>query len=95
MTPTEAIKMSRKRYTEEQIVTILRESAAGAKTDELCELRGLPAVITSDNGSEFTCRAMDEWAHRNKVKLDFIRPGKPVENGYGSRTTTRSRRTAR
>lgn len=24
---------------------------------------------------------MDSWAYRNKVHLDFIRPGKPVENG--------------
>lgn len=28
--------MARKRYTEEQIVNILKESAAGAKTEELC-----------------------------------------------------------
>ena len=25
---------------------------------------------------------MDEWAYRNGVKLNFIRPGKPVENAY-------------
>jgi putative transposase len=25
---------------------------------------------------------VDEWAHRNGVKLDFIRPGKPIENAY-------------
>lgn len=35
--------MARKRYTEEQIVTILRESAAGAKTDELCRKYGVSA----------------------------------------------------
>lgn len=33
--------MARKRYTEEQIVTILKESAAGAKTDELCRKYGV------------------------------------------------------
>lgn len=43
---------------------------------------GLPRVITTDNGTEFTSRAVDEWAHRNNVKLDFIHPGKPIENGY-------------
>lgn len=43
---------------------------------------GLPRVITTDNGTEFTSRAVDEWAHRNGVKLDYIRPGKPVENAY-------------
>ncbi len=25
---------------------------------------------------------MDHWAYSNEVHLDFIRPGKPVENGY-------------
>ena len=25
---------------------------------------------------------MDSWAYRNKVQLDFIRPGKPVENAF-------------
>ena len=35
-----------------------------------------------DNGPEFSGRALDEWAHHNGVKLDFIRPGKPVENAY-------------
>ena len=38
--------------------------------------------ITVDNGSEFASRAMDEWAYRYGILLDFIRPGKPVENGY-------------
>ena len=53
-----------------------------ALLDQVAELRSYPEVITCDNGSEFTCRAMDEWAHRRRVKLDFIRPGKPVENAY-------------
>jgi putative transposase len=44
--------------------------------------RGLPTAITVDNGSEFASRAMDAWAYRNGVKLDFIRPGKPVENAF-------------
>lgn len=35
-----------------------------------------------DNGTEFASRAMDLWAYANSVHLDFIRPGRPVENGY-------------
>ena len=50
--------------------------------DRLITLRGAPGSITSDNGSEFTGKAMDLWAHLAGVKLNFIRPGKPVENGY-------------
>ena len=50
--------------------------------ERLAETRGLPEVITIDNGPEFAGRALDEWAYRNRVKLNFIRPGKPIENAY-------------
>jgi putative transposase len=53
-----------------------------AVLERLAKEHGLPRVITTDNGTEFTSRAVDEWAHRNGVKLDFIRPGKPIENAY-------------
>ena len=41
-----------------------------------------PASITVDHGSEFTSKALEDWAWRRGVKLDFIRPGKPMENGH-------------
>ena len=44
--------------------------------------RGVPEVISVDNGSEFTSRVLDEWAYLRGVKLHFIRPGKPSENGH-------------
>lgn len=50
--------------------------------DRLVNQGQKPKIITVDNGPEFSGRALDEWAHRNGVKLDFIRPGKPVENAY-------------
>jgi putative transposase len=40
-----------------------------------------PRSITVDHGTEFQSRALEEWAYRRGVQLDFIRPGKPVENG--------------
>ena len=43
---------------------------------------GSPASITVDHGTEFTSRALEAWAWARSVKLDFIRPGKPMENGY-------------
>lgn len=43
---------------------------------------GLPKVIKVDNGSEFISKAMDEWAYRNTVKLEFSRPGKPTDNAF-------------
>jgi len=44
--------------------------------------RHAPQAITVDNGSEFVSRAMDAWAYAHDVRLDFIRPGKPVENAF-------------
>ena len=35
-----------------------------------------------ENGPEFAGKAMDEWAYRRGVELNFIRPGKPVENAF-------------
>jgi len=50
--------------------------------DRLADIRGLPATITIDNGPEFAGKALDEWAYRRSVKLNFIRPGKPIDNAY-------------
>lgn len=50
--------------------------------EELSKRRPLPKAITVDNGTEFTSKALDEWAYRRGVQLDFIRPGKPVENAF-------------
>lgn len=39
-----------------------------------------PNVIQVDNGPEFVSRALEAWAYRNGVTLDFSRPGKPTDN---------------
>ena len=44
--------------------------------------RGVPAHIRSDNGPEFTARAVRQWLLRVGVKTLFIEPGSPWENGY-------------
>ena len=38
--------------------------------------------ITVDHGTEFMSRALEDWAYQRGVQLDFIRPGKPVENAF-------------
>ena len=50
--------------------------------DQICYQRGRPAVIRSDNGPEFVGKAMLNWAHRNRVTLRPIEPGKPNQNAY-------------
>ena len=73
-------------FTRESPAILADHSIPGGKVVEVLErLAGLgikPRCITVDNGSEFSGRSLDEWAHRHGVKLDFIRPGKPVENAY-------------
>ena len=73
-------------YTRECLCAYADRSQSGEKVvvhmRRLAALRGLPESITTDNGGEFAGRAMETWAYQNHVKLDLIRPGKPVENGY-------------
>jgi putative transposase len=73
-------------FTRESPVIEVDLSLPGARVaqvlDRVARRRGLPRSIRVDNGPEFTGRALDEWAHRRGVKLEFIRPGKPVENAF-------------
>jgi len=45
-------------------------------------MRGLPDHIIVDNGPEFISNALDAWAFERGIKLQFILPGKPVNNAY-------------
>jgi putative transposase len=73
-------------YSRECPVIEVDTSLGGARVvsvlERLADIRGLPEVITIDNGPEFAGKALDEWAYRRSVKLNFIRPGKPIENAY-------------
>lgn len=50
--------------------------------DQLLLRHGTPKQITLDNGPEFTGHVLDVWAYEHDVVLDFIEPGKPMQNGY-------------
>ena len=50
--------------------------------DRVAATRGYPEVIVVDNGPEFRGREMDAWACRKGVRLHFIDPGKPMQNGF-------------
>jgi putative transposase len=50
--------------------------------ERLALSRGLPETIVVGNGSEFAGTVLDAWAVRHSVHLDFIDPGKPVQNAY-------------
>ena len=73
-------------YSRESPAIEMDTSIPGARVvrvlDRLKETKGLPKVILTDNGPEFISKALDEWAYMNRVKLDFIDPGKPVQNAF-------------
>jgi putative transposase len=43
--------------------------------------RGYPDMLVLDNGPELRGRELDRWAHEHGVRLFFIDPGKPMQNG--------------
>lgn len=72
--------------THEVVATVAEHSMGGDHLvrilDEVCAGRGKPGIIRTDNGPEFTGRAMLTWAYRMGVTLKLIEPGKPNQNAY-------------
>jgi putative transposase len=62
--------------------TALSGEKVAAALDKIVTRRGAPRSITVNNGTEFVSKAMEHRPYLNGVHLDFIRPGRPVENGY-------------
>lgn len=50
--------------------------------DGIAAFRGYPKAVRTDQGPEFTGKALDQWAYQNSVQLKLIQPGKPMQNGY-------------
>ena len=56
--------------------------SAARITEFLDALRALPMTLVCDNGPEFTSQHLDQWADARSITLQFIRPGKPIENCF-------------
>jgi putative transposase len=59
--------------TGDQVVAVL---------ERLKRTTGVPQRIAVDNGPEFISKALDAWAYRHQVQLEFSRPGKPTDNAF-------------
>ncbi|MEZ7813106.1 MAG: IS3 family transposase [Paracoccaceae bacterium] len=70
----------------ENLCLMADTSISGARVarelDALVRVYGKPACIVSDNGTEFTSRAILKWARENDVDWHYIDPGKPQQNGF-------------
>ena len=73
-------------YTRESLaILVARHISSQDVIDQLYQLfllRGVPEHIRSDNGPEFTAKAIRHWLSRLGVGTLFIEPGSPWENGY-------------
>ena len=74
-------------YTRESLAIEVDTSLSGARVarvlDRVIAERGArPDEIVMDNGPELTSRVLDQWAYDRGVRLHFIEPGKPQQNGY-------------
>lgn len=74
-------------YTRECVALAADRSMSGTKVVEALnrasqEYGGKPESITCDHGSEFAGRVLEAWAMEHGVQLVFIRPGRPMENGF-------------
>lgn len=73
-------------YTREALAVEVDHSLGGMRVmrvlERLREVGRQPEWIVSDNGGEFTSRVVDQWAYEHGVRLAYIEPGKPRQNGY-------------
>ncbi|MGH7849143.1 MAG: IS3 family transposase [Thermodesulfobacteriota bacterium] len=73
-------------FTRESVATVVDTGITGERVirtlRRLEETRGLPVMIVTDNGPEFTSKAMLAWSKPAGVKLHFIDPGRSVQNAF-------------
>ena len=73
-------------YTRESLAIVVKRKLNSEDVLEwlswLFVMRGVPQYIRSDNGAEFTARAVREWLGSLDVGTLYIEPGSPWENGY-------------
>jgi putative transposase len=73
-------------FTKEAVGILVDHGISGFRVtralDEMARFRGYPAAIRTDQGPEFTGKALDQWAYQRDIKLKLIQPGKPTQNAF-------------
>ena len=53
--------------------------------DQIIAWRGSPNVIRCDNGPEYISAALQNWANKRGIRIEYIQPGNPQQNAYVER----------
>jgi putative transposase len=73
-------------FTRECLALIADTSLSGVRTsrelDAVIAIRGCPAMIVSDNGTELTSMAILRWSQDRQIEWHYIAPGKPQQNAF-------------
>lgn len=73
-------------FTKESIDIVVDRSIPGEYVTRVLEqavrFRCAPRAIRTDQGPEFTGKALDQWAYAHGVQLKLIAPGKPTQNAF-------------
>lgn len=73
-------------FSRECLALVADTSLSGLRVtrelDALLAIRGRPATIVSDNGTELTSMAVLKWCQQSGVEWHYIAPGKPMQNGF-------------
>ena len=65
-----------------EIDTSLSSKRVIRTLERIIEQRGMPIAIRTDNGPEFTSKDLELWSLDKGISIQFIQPGKPMQNGY-------------
>ena len=50
--------------------------------EQVITWRGKPQIIRVDNGPEYTSKDFELWAKGQDITLQYIQPGRPMQNGF-------------
>jgi putative transposase len=65
-----------------EVASSMSGQTVAAALDRAIGTGAVPASITVGHGTEFMPRALEDWAYRRGVQLDFTRPGTPTDNSH-------------
>lgn len=73
-------------FTRECLTLVADTSLSGTRVARelasVIAIRGMPAMVISDNGTELTSMAILRWQQETGVAWHYIQPGKPMQNGF-------------